>query len=146
MSFGWANGILSENPPIPPIDIDFDAWHDTTCSIVSSIPEASSFILEELVGNAFKHGAPGKAARIDGAIDEDGGHTWVKFTVSNSIAPFHQPTSRDAASYGGLSLVEEACRLLRWQYVGPSIADGRYSITVRARAVSEGGELEAVAE
>ena len=134
--YGWGNGILSENPPTPPVDFVTRDWSETY-QIVSAIPEATAFILEELVINAFKHGAPGVGALVEAIPVQSDGSNWIQFTISNDIAAFDQPTSEATRTYGGLTLVREACRRLHWQFDPPERNGGQHVVKVRARTITE---------
>jgi hypothetical protein len=136
----WGNGVLSRLPvECPPFTLDLGEWPEDL-QITTRIEGAESFIFEELLINALKHGQPGVPPVISARPVKAHDRRWVELEIRNEVLSSQIATAPDAHhKYGGRRLVREACRRLGWELLDPEFRDRIYSITIRARAIDSGG-------
>jgi hypothetical protein len=93
----------------PPIQIDLDDWpHERPARTL--VRNGHMFVIEELIVNAFKYGAPGSDVSVRCWLNEDS--QTIRMLVTNEIASHHLP--RAPRKYSGTELVRSACAQCGW--------------------------------
>jgi hypothetical protein len=140
-SLNWGNGVLSQlSAEGSPFRFDLQGWPEDL-SLTTRIDGAESFILDELLVNAFKHGKPGSRPSLSARVVRGAERRWVEFELRNAVRSVREARVGAAEHrYGGMTLVREACRRLRWELLQPELQGEIYSIRWRARSIEAAEE------
>jgi len=124
---GWQNGVLSRQTGSSPLNYTWGGWPKVT--ILTALSDHGElFIIEELIVNAFKHGAGGTLVTFDIRAASKPG--WVEMVVSNQVAP--DAPIQESRPYGGRNLITEACRQGGWEIEWPTHRGKLHEVKIRA--------------
>jgi PAS domain-containing protein len=137
----WGNGVLSRLPAdVLPFRFDLQGWPEDL-SLTTRIDGADSFILDELLINAFKHGKPGVPPLLTARVIRGAERRWVEFELRNEVRAVRETRISIAEHrYGGQRLVQEACRRLRWELLPPELQGEVHIVKWRARSIEAAEE------
>ena len=135
-SLQWSNGVLSKLAPgAAPFHFDLQGWPDDL-HLTIRIEGAETFILDELLVNTFKHGKPGCPPTLSARLIRGADRRWIEFELRNEVRSTRDVRITGADHrYGGKTLVEEACRRLRWEFLQPELQGEIYVVRWRARTI-----------
>jgi hypothetical protein len=137
----WSNGVLSRLAANTlPFRFDLQGWSEDL-SLTTRIDGAESFILDELLINAFKHGKPGSQPTLSTRVVRRAERRWVEFELRNEVRSVREPGIGAAEHrYGGQRLIQEVCRRLRWELLHPELQGEVYIVRWRARTIEAAEE------
>jgi hypothetical protein len=128
---GWTNGVLSGLAAgMKPFKVDFERWPDDA-DLTTLLHGAETFIFEELLVNAFKHGNPGSQPTLTARVVRTECQ-WIEFELRNQK---RSNRTSHADGYGGQRLVAEVCRRLQWELLPVEEDAETYVVRWRARSI-----------
>jgi hypothetical protein len=105
-------------------------------NLTTRIEGAETFVFDELLINAFKHGKPGSLPKLTARVIRGADRRWIEFELRNEVRSTREARVSGADHrYGGQTMVLEACRRLRWEFLQPELQGEVYIVRWRARSI-----------
>jgi PAS domain-containing protein len=143
LSLQWGNGVLSRLAPgTAPFRFDLQGWSDDL-NLMTRIDGAETFVFDELLINAFKHGKPGCPPRLTARVIRSTDRRWIEFELRNEVRSTREARVGGADHrYGGQAMIQEVCRRLRWEFLQPELQGEVYIVRWRARSIEAAEDLK----